>query len=104
MAQTMAGRRIETMSNMLLPPEERDLTPDQVVRLDQRRFRGLMLQVMGGIFGIMATLLTVWAGQDFTYGPGWIHPMGYYMIFAGIMSIICITVGTALRRGTPEFD
>ena len=89
---------------MLLPPEERDLTPDQVTALDQRRFRGLMLQVMGGILGIMAILLTVWAGQDFTYDPAWIHPMGYYMILAGTLSIICITVGTVLRKGSPEFD
>jgi len=92
------------MPNMLLPPEERNLTPDQVVALDQRRFRGLMLQTMGGILSIMAILLTVWAGQDFTYDPGWIHPMGYYMIVAGILAIVCIIWGTKLRKGTPEFD
>ncbi|MGO8720456.1 MAG: hypothetical protein ACLQMO_14770 [Acidobacteriaceae bacterium] len=92
------------MPNMLLPSEERDLTPDQVVALDKRRFRGLMLQVMGGILAIMAILLTVWAGQDFTYDPGWIHPMGYYMIIAAILSIVCIATGTVLRKGTPEFD
>jgi hypothetical protein len=92
------------MPNQLLPPEERNLTPEQVVALDQRRFRGLMLQTMGGIFGILGTLLTVWAGQDFTYDPSWIHPMGYYMIFAFIMSAILLTAGTVLRRGTPEFD
>ena len=92
------------MPNMLLPPEERDLTPDQVTALHQRRFRGLLLQVMGGILGIMAILLTVWAGQDFTYDPAWIHPMGYYMILAGTLSIICIAVGTVLRKGSPEFD
>ncbi|MGC1781452.1 MAG: hypothetical protein WA708_02930 [Acidobacteriaceae bacterium] len=92
------------MANTLLPPEEQNLTPDQVVALDQRRFRGLMLQVMGGILAIMAILLTVWAGQDFTYDPSWIHPMGYYMILAAILSVICISVGTVLRRGTPEFD
>jgi hypothetical protein len=92
------------MANMLLPPEERELTPDQVVVLDKRRFRGLMLQVMGGILAIMAILLTVWAGQDFTYDPAWIHPMGYYMILAAILSAVCITTGTILRKGTPEFD
>jgi hypothetical protein len=75
-----------------------------VVELDKRRFRGLMLQVMGGILAIMAILLTVWAGQDFTYDPSWIHPMGYYMILAAILSTICITVGTRLRKGSPEFD
>ncbi len=92
------------MPNILLPPEERNLTPDQVAALDKRRFRGLKLQVMGGILGIMATLLTVWAGQDFTYDPGWIHPMGYYMIVAGILSLVCIVAGTVMRKGTPEFD
>ena len=92
------------MSNLLLPPEERDLTPDQVVALDQRRFRGLRLQVVGGILGIMSILLTVWAGQDFTYSPGWIHPMGYYMIITGVLSLVCIGAGSVLRRGSPEFD
>lgn len=92
------------MANLLLPPEERDLTPEQVVALDQRRFRGLMLQVMGGQLAIMAILLTVWAGQDFTYDPGWIHPMGYYMIIAGVISLFLIVTGTAMRRGQPEFD
>ncbi len=92
------------MSNLLLPPEERDLTPDQVVALDQRRFRGLRLQVVGGILGIVAILLTVWAGQDFTYSPGWIHPMGYYMILTGVLSLVCIGVGSVLRHGSPEFD
>ena len=87
-----------------MPPEERDLTPDQVVALDQRRFRGLMLETMGGILAIMAILLTAWAGQDFTYDPSWIHPMGYYMILAAILSVVCIGVGMRLRRGTPEFD
>ncbi|MEO6829168.1 MAG: hypothetical protein ABI164_05120 [Acidobacteriaceae bacterium] len=92
------------MANMILPPEERDLTPDQVVALDQRRFRGLMLETMGGILAIMAILLTAWAGQDFTYDPSWIHPMGYYMILAAILAVVCIGVGMRLRRGTPEFD
>jgi len=92
------------MSNMLLPPEERDLTPDQVVALDQRRFRGLMLETMGGIFAIIAILLTVWAGQDFTYDTSWVHPMGYYMIIAAILSVVLIGWGMTLRRGTPEFD
>lgn len=92
------------MPNMILPPEERNLTPAQVVAVDQRRFRGLMLEVMGGQLGIMAILLTVWAGQDFTYDPSWIHPMGYYMIVAAILSVVLIGRGMMLRRGTPEFD
>ncbi len=92
------------MPNMLIPVEERNLTPDQVVALDKRRQRGLMLQVMGTQFGFVAILLTVWAGQDFTYSPGWIHPMGYYMILAGILSLICCLSGSVLRRGVPEFN
>lgn len=92
------------MANMLLPAEERNLTPDQVVAVDQRRFRGLLLEVIGGQLAIMAILLTVWAGQDFTYDPSWVHPMGYYMIIAAVLSVICIGSGIVLRRGTPEFD
>lgn len=92
------------MANMILPAEERNLTPEQVVAVDQRRFRGLLLEVMGGQFAIIAILLTVWAGQDFTYDPSWIHPMGYYMILTAILSMICIAIGIRLRRGTPEFD
>jgi hypothetical protein len=92
------------MANLLLPPEERELTPDQVVALDKRRFRGLLFQVMGGFLGIMGTLLTVWAGQDFTYDPSWIHPMGYYMILAFVLSAVFLTVGAILRKGIPEFD
>lgn len=92
------------MANMLLPFEERDLTPEQVVAVDKRRFRGLLLQVIGGQLGIIAILLTVWAGQDFTYDTSWVHPMGYYMIIAAVLSIVCLSAGTVLRRGMPEFD
>ena len=92
------------MPNTLLPVEERDLTPDQVAALDKRRFRGLMLQVMGGILGIMATLMTVWAGQDFTYDPGWIHPMAFYFVIAiGLVSVLGLS-GLILRSGTPRID
>ena len=92
------------MPNTILPLAEQNLTPDQVVALDRRRFRGLLLEVVGGQFAIMAILLTAWAGQDFTYDPSWIHPMGYYMILTFILSAICIAAGIKLRRGTPEFD
>ena len=33
------------MANMLIPAEERNLTPDQVEELDRRRTWGLTLQV-----------------------------------------------------------
>lgn len=84
------------MANLLLPPEERNLTPDQVVSVDQRRFRGLLLEVIGGQLAIIAILLTVWAGQDFTYDPSWVHPMGFYMIIAAVLSVICIGTGIVL--------
>ncbi len=92
------------MSNMQPYQAERNLNPDQVAALDKRRQKGVLLQVMGAQFGFVAILLTVWAGQDFTYSPGWTHPMGYYMIFAGTMSLICWFSGSALRRGFPEFN
>ncbi len=92
------------MSNLQLHQAERNLNPDQVVALDKRRQKGLMLQVMGAQFGFVAILLTVWAGQDFTYSPGWTHPMGYYMILAGTLSLICWLSGSVLRRGVPEFN
>lgn len=92
------------MPNMILPPEERNLTPAQIVAVDQRRFKGLLLEVMGGQLAIIAILLTVWAGQDFTYDTSWVHPMGYYMIIAAVLSLVLIGRGMILRRGTPEFD
>ena len=92
------------MSNMQPQYVERNLNPDQVAALDKRRQKGLLLQVMGTQFGIVAILLTVWAGQDFTYSPGWAHPMGYYLILAGTLSLICWLSGSVLRRGVPEFN
>jgi hypothetical protein len=92
------------MANLLLPPEERNLTPDQVEELDKRRRRGHLFLIICFQMGIIATLLTVWAGQDFTYSPGWVHPMGYY---CGILYIGCAIFGLAglrLRRGHPEFN
>lgn len=91
------------MANMNLPPEERDLNPDQVAALDRRRHRGLALQVISGQCAFVAVLLTVWAGQDLTYSPGWKHPMAYYMTLAGIVAVITGVYGTWLRRGRPEF-
>jgi hypothetical protein len=92
------------MANMFLPAEERNLTPDQVEALDKRRARGhLFLVLCFGMFSI-ATLLTVWAGQDFTYSPGWIHPMGYYCLALYLASAFFGVAGLRLRRGHPEFN
>ena len=91
------------MANLDVPFAERNLTPDQVEHLDKRRAWGLTLQVISFQFVVFAVLLTVWAGQDLTYSPGWLHPMAYYDAFAFAMAIVLGIAGTALRRGSPEF-
>jgi hypothetical protein len=89
---------------MLLPPEERNLTPDQVEALDRRREWGHTLLVIAGQFAVIATVLLLWVGQDLTYSPGWAHPLAYY--FAVVMGLIavCGITGLILRRGTPRLD
>ena len=64
------------MANLLLPPEERNLTPDQVEALDKRRDLGHAFLVIAGQFAVIATILLLWVGQDLTYSPGWAHPIG----------------------------
>ncbi len=91
------------MANTLLPSEERTLTPDQVEALDRRRRRGQLLIVIGFQMAIVATLTTLWTGQDIQYSPGWAHPMLYWNCVTGLGSLICLTVGLRLRRGLNEF-
>lgn len=91
------------MANTLLPAEERALTPDQVEDLDRRRRRGQLLVVIGFQMGIVATLTTLWSGQDLQYSPGWAHPMLYWNSITGLGSLVCLTVGVTLRRGLNEF-
>ena len=92
------------MANSLLPPEERNLTPDQVEALDKRRDLGHTFLVIAGQFTVIATFLLLWVGQDLTYSPGWAHPIAYY--FAIVMVIIAVfgVAGILLRRGTPRID
>jgi len=92
------------MPNMLLPPEERNLTPDQVEALDKRRELGHTLLVIAGQFSVIGTVLLLWVGQDLTYSPGWAHPIAYY--FAAILGLIavCGLAGLILRSGTPRLD
>lgn len=92
------------MPNMSLPPEERYLTPEQVERLDMRRRKGTLLLTIGGMFTIMATLLTVWVGQDLQYSPGLARPMTYYFLVACAIVVVSVGVGLYLRRGTPEIQ
>jgi hypothetical protein len=91
------------MLNPVLPPEERTLSPNQIEALDRRRRRGQLLLVMGFQFGIIATLVLLWAGQDLQYSPGWAHPMFYWDSVLGLLSLTCIVSGIRLRRGLNEF-
>jgi nitrate reductase gamma subunit len=92
------------MTNSLLPPDERHLTPDQVEALDKRRDLGHTLLVIAGQFAVIATILLLWVGQDLTYSPGWAHPMDYYLVIALVIIAVCGVVGFLLRRGTPRID
>jgi hypothetical protein len=92
------------MANPLLPPEERNLNPDQVEALDKRRELGHTFLVIAGQFSVIAMVLLLWVGQDLKYSPGWVHPMAYYFFIAlGLIATFGIT-GMVLRRGTPRLD
>ena len=92
------------MANHLLPPEERNLTPNQVEALDKRREWGHTLLVIAGQFAVIATVLLLWVGQDLTYSPGWVHPMAYYFVIAvGLVAVLGLA-GIILRSGTPRID
>ena len=92
------------MANPLLPPEERNLSPDQVEALDKRRDLGQTFLVIAGQFTVISMVLLLWVGQDLSYSPGWAHPMAYYFFLAlGLVAAFGIT-GMVLRRGTPRID
>jgi hypothetical protein len=92
------------MPNMLLPPEERNLTPAQVEALDKRRDLGHTFLVIAGQFSVIATVLLLWVGQDLQYSPGWAHPMFYYFCVALLIIGGFGVSGLMLRRGTPRID
>ena len=91
------------MANMLIPVEERNLTPEEVEVLDARRRRGQLFLVLCVQCLIIACLVTLWAGQDLTYSPGWVHPMFYWDSVLFTLSLIFGVVGVRLRRGSNEF-
>ena len=91
------------MANTLLPIEERTLNPDQVEKLDARRRRGQLFLVVSVQCAIVFTLVTLWAGQDFTLSPGWAHPMFYWDCITGVLAVFFLLTGLRLRRGTNEF-
>ena len=91
------------MANTMIPYEERTLTPDEVVLMDRRRRRGQLFLVIGFQCLIVATLMTIWSGQDATYSPGWHRPMLFWNAVTGILAIGFLLSGIALRRGSNEF-
>lgn len=91
------------MANMLIPVEERHLTPEEVEALDRRRRRGQLLLVLCGQCIIVGALVTLWSGQDLTYSPGWARPMVYWNAVLFLLALVFGVAGIALRRGTNEF-
>ena len=91
------------MANMILPPDERSLTPDEVEALDRRRRRGQLYLTLGTLFLVVATLVTMWAGQDLTYSPGWARPMVYWDTITFLLAAYFLVKGVLLRRGSNEF-
>jgi hypothetical protein len=91
------------MANTLLPIEERNLTPDEVELLDKRRRRGQLCLVIACQCLIVGTLVTLWAGQDWTLSPGFAKPMVYWDATVFLLAIIFGTIGLRLRRGLNEF-
>ena len=91
------------MANMLIPVEERHLSPEEVDLLDARRRRGQLLLVIGFQTLIISVLLTLWSGQDLTYSPGWMKPVFYWNCITAITSLTCLVRGVQLRRGLNEF-
>jgi hypothetical protein len=91
------------MANTLLPVEERNLTPDQVEHLDRRRRRGQLFLVLCYQCLIVGTLVTLWAGQDWTLSPGWSHPMVYWDTVMFVAAAIFGVAGVRLKRGSNEF-
>ncbi len=91
------------MANTLLPVEERLLAPEDVDRLDRRRRRGQLFLVISVQCLIVATLLTLWTGQDLTYSPGWERPVFYWNALTALLAVFFGLNGLRLRRGTNEF-
>ena len=91
------------MANTLLPIEERNLTPHEVELLDKRRRRGQTCLVLSVQFIIVGTLVTLWAGQDWTLSPGLAHPMVYWCAINYTLALVFLLAGIRLRRGINEF-
>ena len=91
------------MPNTLIPIEERSLTPEQVESLDRRRRRGQVYLTLSFQCIIVGMLVTLWAGQDLTYSPGWARPMAYWDAILFVLAAVFAVAGIRLRRGSNEF-
>ena len=91
------------MANYLIPVEERNLNPQGVEALDRRRRRGQLFLVLCFQCLIVGTLVTLWAGQDLTYSPGFVRPMFYWDALVFTLAAIFGIAGIRLRRGSNEF-
>ncbi len=91
------------MANILLPIEERNLTPDEVELLDKRRRRGQLFLVICFQCIVVSALLSLWSGQDLTYSPGWMHPVAYWNAATLLGALVFGLAGLRLRRGSTEF-
>ena len=92
------------MPNLLIPVEERSLTPAEVELLDARRRRGHLFLVLGWQTLVVTALVgLLWVGLDLTHSPGWEKVMTYWAVITGTISIGSFLTGISLRRGFHEF-
>ena len=91
------------MANNLIPIEERNLSPEGVDALDRRRRRGQLFLVLCFQCVIIATLVTLWSGQDLAYSPGFARPMVYWDALLFTLAAVFAVIGIRLRRGSNEF-
>jgi hypothetical protein len=91
------------MANLSIPPEERNMTPQQVDALELRRRKGALLLTIAGQFTVISVLLCLWAGSDLVWSPGLAKPMVIYLLIAVTIVLVAGVSGAVMRRGTPEF-
>ncbi|GAC1421929.1 MAG: hypothetical protein NVSMB62_17320 [Acidobacteriaceae bacterium] len=91
------------MANTLIPVAERTLTPEEVERLDRRRRRGQLFLVICFQCIIVGTLVSLWAGQDATYSPGFHRPMVIWDAIMFTLAFVFGVLGVSYRRGMNEF-
>ena len=91
------------MANTLLPIEERNLSPQEVDRLDHRRRFGQLMLVLCFQTLIISFLLLLWSGQDATLTYGWLKPMVIWNAITFTVSLVTGLLGISMVRGRNEF-